>query len=145
VHDHAHFERLHYRAFVERPGYRMMRPLPGAVTALRTLYEHGYLIRILTGRLWTAGLAARVLGDTGFWVEANEIPADDIAFVTDKASVHADFYVEDGPHFLTALHSLQRRVIVFDQPYNQHSRGPRARSWEEVVRLVEQEAGEGTG
>lgn len=39
VGDHEHDDRLHYRAFVERPGYRTMRPLPGAVAALRKLHE----------------------------------------------------------------------------------------------------------
>jgi hypothetical protein len=101
VHGHVHFERWHYRAFVERPGYRTMRLPPVAIAALHALHANGYLIRILTGRLWTTAITARVLGDTDAWVEANRISAQHISLLTDNAAVHTDEYVEDGPRFVT--------------------------------------------
>jgi 5'-nucleotidase len=50
--------------------------------------------------------------------------------------VQADAYVEDAPHNIEALRAGGNTVIVFDQPYNRDMGGLRARTWDEVERIV---------
>lgn len=140
VRDKGDYDRLHYQAFVDRPGYRDMRPISGAITGLRDLHQKGYLIRIVTGRLWTPAIVHRVLADTGAWLEMHGVPADEVAFVTEKEAIDADIYVEDGPHFVTNLQASGKNVIIFSQPYNEECRGLRAHSWGDVIRFVTQSA-----
>lgn len=136
VRDHGHYERLHYGCFIEADGYRRMAPLPGAVDALRALHLEGVRIRVLTGRLWTSEVVTRTLSDTASWLGHHGIPVDDIAFVTDKAAVMADVYVEDAPHFLQALHAAGRRTITYHKGYNSQTPGPRANNWQSVLDLL---------
>lgn len=137
VQDKAHYDRLHYRAFVERDGYLSMMPVPGALRALEELHERGALIRIVTGRLWTRQVLAQAVAHTGYWLAKHGVPAEDVVFVTDKTAVAADVYIEDAPHFLDDLQRAGRQVIAFDLPYNRCFSGMRARTWSEVLRQVE--------
>jgi len=136
VRNKAHYDRLHYAAFVERPGYRSMHPLPGALDALRQMRCHGYQIRIVTGRLWTSQVVLPALRDTGHWLAEHSVPVDDVVFVSDKTAIDADLYIEDAPHFVTALQHAERTVIVMDAPYNRHLPGHRAGTWEEILTLI---------
>jgi 5'-nucleotidase len=136
VRNKDHYDRLHYSAFVERPGYRSALPLPGSLDAIRTLRSYGYQIRLVTGRLWTSQVVLPALRDTGYWLADHGVPVDDVAFVSDKTVVDADLYIEDAPHFVTALQQAGRTVIVMDAPYNRHLPGPRAATWGEILALI---------
>jgi 5'(3')-deoxyribonucleotidase len=131
----AHYDRLHYAAFVHRAGYRSMAALPGAVDGIRDLHTD-YRIRVVTGRLWNSQVVLPALSDTGHWLAEHGVPVDDVAFVSDKTTIKADAYIEDAPHFIAELQAAGRKVIVFDARYNRHLPGPRARSWDEAVHLV---------
>jgi glycosyltransferase involved in cell wall biosynthesis/5'(3')-deoxyribonucleotidase len=126
VRDQAHFDRLHHEAFVHRPGYRVMPALPAAVEEIQRLRERGYLIRIVTGRLWSPRAVIPALAGTAEWLAEHEALADDVAFVSDKTAVHADVYIEDAPHFITDLRRAGREVIIMHARYNRHlrARGP---------------------
>jgi 5'(3')-deoxyribonucleotidase len=139
VRSKAQYDRLHYAAFVENPGYRSMPPLPGALDALRRMREDGYQIRIVTGRLWTSQVVLPALRDTGHWLAEHNVPVDDVAFVSDKTAIDADLYIEDAPHFVTALQRAERTVIVMDTPYNRHLPGRRAGTWEEILVLIHEQ------
>jgi len=136
VRDQADYDRLHYAAFVDGRGYRSMTILPGAVDGLMTLHQQGFLIRVVTGRLWNSQVVGQALGDTGCWLADNALPVDDVAFVSDKTAVKADLYIEDAPHFIADLQDAGRQVIVMDTRYNRHLPGTRAASWHDVLRLV---------
>ncbi|MFY1691158.1 5' nucleotidase, NT5C type [Plantactinospora sp. WMMB782] len=132
------FDRLHYTAFVRQPGYRTMAALPDSIGALRALSARGHRIRIVTGRLWTAQVIRQAVADTAVWLDRHQVPADDVVFVTDKTAIAADVFVEDAPHFVTALRAAGRSVITVDTRYNRHLPGPRASSWSQVLRLVDE-------
>jgi len=137
VRDNADRDQLHYRAFVERDGYRSMAPVPGALEVLTELHQRGARIRIATGRLWTSQVIAQAVAHTGYWLAKHRVPAEDIAFVTDKTAVDADIYVDDAPHFLDDLQKAGRTVIAYDLPYNRSFPGRRARTWSEVLRHIQ--------
>ncbi len=133
------FEEAHRRAVVEDRMFRRMQPLPGVSDALWQLSDAGVWIRIITHRLifnWAHEASA---ADTAAWLDAHQIPYRDLCFIGDKPNVGADLYVDDSPTNILSLRAAGRTAIVFDQPYNRHLPGPRAETWEEVVRLVQEE------
>jgi 5'(3')-deoxyribonucleotidase len=136
VRSHDHYDQLHHDAFARGAGYEEMQPLPGAAAGIRQLRAQGWRIRILTGRMWNAEVILPALTGTARWLARHQIPADDIAFVTDKAAVHADVSIEDAPHFIASLQETRRNVIIMDAAYNRHLAGPRAASWAQVPALA---------
>jgi 5'-nucleotidase len=136
VRDKPFYDRLHYTAFVDQHGYRSMPPLPGALDGLRQLHDWGFLIRIVTGRLWDSQVLIPALSDTAHWLARYSVPVDDVAFVSDKTVVDADVYIEDAPHFITDLQGAGRCVIAMGTRYNRHLPGIRVKSWTEVLRRL---------
>ncbi len=133
------FEEAHRRAVVEDRMFRRMQPLEGVSEALWELSDAGGWIRIITHRLifnWAHEISA---ADTAAWLDAQQIPYRDLCFIGDKPNVGADLYVDDSPANIVSLREAGRAAIVFDQPYNRHLGGPRARSWDEVLVLVRAE------
>ena len=130
------FEAAHRRAVAEDRMFRRMAPLPGVSEALWELSDAGVWIRVITHRLLFSGTHEVSAADTAWWLDAHDIPYRDLCFIGDKPIVGADLYVDDSPHNLLALRAAGKTAIVFDQPYNRQLPGPRARSWDEVVRLV---------
>jgi len=133
------FEEAHRRAVVEDRMFRHMRPMPGVSEALWELSDIGVWIRIITHRLifnWAHEVSA---ADTAAWLDAHQLPYRDLCFIGDKPDVGADLYVDDSPTNIVSLREADRAAIVFDQPYNRHLPGPRARSWDEVLSLVRAE------
>ena len=111
-------------------------PSPGRAETLWRLSDAGVWIRIITHRLYVNWGHAQAVADTVEWLDATGIPYRDLCFLGAKPQVEADCYVEDAPHNVEALRETGRRVIVFDQPYNQGVPGPRAVDWGEVETLV---------
>jgi 5'-nucleotidase len=133
------FEEAHRRAVVEDRMFRRMQPLEGVSEALWELSDAGVWIRIITHRLifnWAHEISA---ADTAAWLDAQQIPYRDLCFIGDKPNVGADLYIDDSPANIVSLREAGRAAIVFDQPYNRHLGGPRARSWDEVLVLVRAE------
>lgn len=134
--DDESFTELHRIAVVE---HRILRDAPaieGASDALWRLSDAGVWIRIITHRLYSNWGHATAAGDTAHWLDAERIPYRDLCFVGGKTAVDADAYVEDAPHNVEAIRGQGRTVIVFDQPYNRHLPGPRARDWGEASDIV---------
>lgn len=134
--DDEEFNRLHRYAVTERHLLRDLPQLPGCADALWRLSDAGVWIRIITHRLYTNWGHATAIGDTVAWLDASRIPYRDICFLGAKPEVEADAYIDDAPHNIAALRAADNQVIVFDQPYNLHLAGPRARDWGEVEDLV---------
>jgi 5'-nucleotidase len=133
----AAFNELHRRAVVDHRMFRHLDVMPGAAEVLRRLSERGVRIRIVTHRLYVSGTHAIAASDTVEWLDANAIPYWDLCMVARKADVGSDLLIDDAPHNIEALRDIGRQVLVFDQPYNRHLDGPRARTWEDVEEQVE--------
>lgn len=132
----AEFERLHELAVVEHRMFRDMDVIDGVAEALWRLSDEGVWIRIISHRLYVNWGHATAAGDTAAWLDQARIPYRDLCFIGAKSDIGADVYVEDGPHNIEAFQRDGRDVIIFDQPYNAHLDGPRARDWVEVEAMV---------
>lgn len=148
--DEAHFAELH-TSCVRSGMFADMPLIEGASESLWKLSDAGVYIRIVTHRLGFPGNHAIAAGDTVRGLERRMVGADgefgkrlipysDLTFVADKPAVGADVYLDDAPHNIVALRAAGRHAIVFDQPYNQHVPGPRAKNWAEVAELIEEYA-----
>ena len=116
--------------------FRTMPAMPGAAEALWRLSDAGVWIRIITHRLYVNWGHATAVADTVEWLDASGIPYRDLCFLGAKPQVEADCYVDDAPTTSMALRATGAHVIVFDQPYNRDTAGPRAANWAEVENLV---------
>ncbi len=134
--DGAEFERLHQLAVMEHRMFRDMPVIDGAAEALWRLSDQGVWIRIISHRLYVNWGHAIAAGDTAAWLDSARIPYRDLCFIGAKSAIDADAYVEDGPHNIEDFRSQGRDVIIFDQPYNRHLSGTRARDWLEVEGMV---------
>jgi 5'(3')-deoxyribonucleotidase len=134
--DAERFEALHRKAILTHRMFRSMPMIDDCAAALWRLSDAGVWIRLITHRLYANWGHAVAVADTVAWLDASGIPYRDLCFLGDKPQVEADAYVDDAPHNVVALRSTSSAVIVFDQPYNRHLDGPRARGWAEVERLV---------
>lgn len=134
--DDAAFNELHRFAVTERHLLRDLPQLEGCADALWRLSDAGIWIRIITHRLYTNWGHAAAIGDTVTWLDNAQVPYRDICFLGAKPEVEADAYIDDAPHNIEALRAAGNDVIVFEQPYNRHLDGPRARNWDEVEEIV---------
>lgn len=132
------FHRLHRVAVLEHRMFRTMPVMTGASDALWRLSDAGVWIRLITHRLYVNWGHAVVLEDTAAWLDTAGIPYRDICFLGRKPEVEADVYVDDAPHNIVALRQAGNVAIVYDQPYNRDTPGPRAAGWSEVEELVRQ-------
>lgn len=122
--------------------FRSVRPLPGAIAALRELRDRGYRIAIVTDRFWYPENG----DDTRRWLEEHEIPADELAiirsaekaaFVRDSGHEFALFF-EDRADIAAAVAAHVPRVVLFDRPWNREGALPgnveRMAGWPEWMR-----------
>lgn len=138
----AEFERIHQVAVLEHRLLRELPPIEGAADALWRLSDAGVWIRIITHRLYVNWGHKIAVADTVEWLDETRIPYRDLCFLGAKPEVEADLYIEDSPHNIDALRAGGNEVIVFDQSYNRHLDGLRARTWEEVEEHVHARAAE---
>lgn len=130
------YEALHKFAVTQRNLFRNLKPMAGAPQVLRSLSKRGVRIRIITHRLFIKFFHLPAVQQTVEWLDSHDIPYWDLCFMSDKAAVGADLYIEDGPHNVERLRHDGHRTIVFSNSTNVHLPGPRANTWAEVEALV---------
>lgn len=91
--------------------------------------NHDVEVYVITKRFVVKGQHARVLTDTAFCLDNNDIPYHDIMFVRKKVDVFADVYLDDSPHNVLNLREAGRNVITYGQSYNKDLPGPRVDNW----------------
>ena len=123
--------------------FALMDMIPDASDALWALSDAGIRIRIITHRLIVNFNFGKTVADTVSFLDRHDIPYRDLCFLRDKADVGCDLLVDDAPHNIEALRSAHGPAIamVFDQQYNQHVPGLRARNWHDVVDEVARRTG----
>jgi len=130
------FEDHHRHAVVDHHMFRNLEAIDGAAETLWRLSDAGIWIRIITHRLYVNWGHEKAVGDTAAWLDQNRIPYRDLCFLGAKPEAEADVYIDDAPHNVEELRRRGNRVIVFDQPYNRHCAGPRARDWSQAESLI---------
>jgi 5'(3')-deoxyribonucleotidase len=135
------YERLHRYAVTQRDLFRVLKPIPGAPMALRTLSAAHVRIRIITHRLFIKYFHQTAVQQTIEWLDYYDIPYWDLCFMKDKGAVGANLYIEDAPENIVQLRGDGHQVLVFSNSTNRHLPAPRAETWEEVVDFVVQAMG----
>jgi 5'(3')-deoxyribonucleotidase len=130
------YERLHRFAVTQRELFSRVPPMAGAPQALRRLSIEGVRIRIITHRLFIKYFHQVAVSQTIGWLDRHDIPYWDLCFMQQKTAVGADLYIEDSPSNIERLRAEGQKTIVFTNSTNEHLAGPRAHTWEEVVRMV---------
>jgi 5'(3')-deoxyribonucleotidase len=130
------YERLHRFAVTQRELFSSVPPMAGAPQALRRLSIEGVRIRIITHRLFIKYFHQVAVSQTIQWLDRHDIPYWDLCFMQEKSAVGANLYVEDSPANIERLRAEGQKTIVFTNSTNEHLAGPRAGTWEEVVKLV---------
>jgi len=143
--DAAQFEELHKAAVTDGRILANLEVIEGAADSLWRLSDAGVWIRIVTHRLYVNWGHSAAAGDTVAWLDEARIPYRDLCFVGAKRDVGADAYIDDGPHNIESLRAAGRAAIVFEQPYNRHIDGLRAKNWNEVEEIVYELMAQATG
>jgi len=130
------YEKLHRFAVTQRDLFKSLRPMPGAPLALRRLSAEGIRIRVITHRLFIKYFHQVAVRQTIEWLDSYDIPYWDLCFMSDKAAVGADLYVEDSPSNVEQLRADGHPTIVFSNSTNLHLPAPRADTWNDTVTLV---------
>jgi 5'(3')-deoxyribonucleotidase len=138
------YEALHRFAVTQRDLFRILPPMPGAPAALRKLSAANVRIRIITHRFFIKYFHQVAARQTIEWLDHHDIPYWDLCFMKEKAAVGADVYIEDSPKNIELLRAEGLTTLVFTNSTNEHLSGPRADTWEQVVRFVLQEKEERT-
>lgn len=131
------FKTTHSQA-VEKGLYKNLKPIQGASERLWQLSNEGHHIIVVTSRFVVHGQHAKVLTQTGEWLDEHKIPYRDIMFVKNKTTVFADVYIDDAPENILGLQALGRKVIIFDKLYNRDIEGLRATNWDEVYQIIKE-------
>lgn len=136
------FHRIHGEA-VNAGLYENLKVLSGAKKHLRQLSMSGYDINIITSRFVNPGQHKRVVSQTVAALDANHIPYNNLAFLSNKTLMLADAYIDDSPNNIKRLHDAGRFVIAFDMPYNQGLQASaRATNWDEVRAILTEKFGQ---
>jgi 5'(3')-deoxyribonucleotidase len=133
------YEALHRFAVTQRDLFRILPPMPGAPAALRKLSAANVRIRIITHRFFIKYFHQVAARQTIEWLDHHDIPYWDLCFMKEKAAVGADVYIEDAPGNVEQLRAEGLTTLVFTNSTNEHLPGPRADTWEQVVKFVMEE------
>jgi 5'-nucleotidase len=126
---------LHTQA-VEDGLFEDLVPYDGVSKTLWKFHSQGHFIRIVTARFLKPGDRYTVMETTSKFLDAHDIPVDDIAFTARKVEVMADVYIDDSPSNIKNLTAAGRTVIIYHQEYNKDLDGLRAHNWEDVERII---------
>jgi len=130
------YQSLHRFAVTQRELFRTVPMISGARRVLRRLSNEGYRIRIITHRLFILYFHETAVRQTIEWLDHHGIPYWDLCFMKEKDQVGADIYVEDSPGNLERLRDRGHTAICFANSTNKNIGAPRAKTWEEVYKLI---------
>ena len=106
----------HFQAAEKSGFYRDLPVYDGAIDVLHHLAEKGFRIKAVTAR------SADYNPDTSHWLDSQGIPYEEILNPGfEKYTVEeVDIFIDDAPHVITGLVERERKVIIFNQQYNDH-------------------------
>lgn len=106
----------HFHAAEKAGFYRDLPVYDGAIDVLHSLAEQGFRIKAVTAR------SSDYNSDTSHWLNSQGIPYEEILNPGfEKYTVQeVDIFIDDAPHVITGLVERERKVIIFNQEYNNH-------------------------
>lgn len=133
------YKDIHRFAVTQRDLFASMRPIPGAVPALRRLSNEGVHIRIITHRLFISHFHRTAVTQTTAWLDQHGFPYFDLCFMREKGHVDADIYVEDTESNIVDLQRRGKPVIAFTNSANVDMDPPpllRAQGWAQAESMI---------
>lgn len=130
------YKDLHRFAVTQRDLFSRLKPISGAPATLRRLSSKDIRIRIITHRLYIKYFHQQAVRQTIEWLDHHDIPYWDLCFMSDKAAVGADLYIEDSPRNVKELRADGHPTIIFTNSTNLSIEDPRANTWEDAEKLV---------
>lgn len=122
-------------AVLEPLCYAGMAPYPGAIEVLRAWEGQGLLGHYVTHRPQATHEATLEA------IERWGLPMRAIRYLEDKTLAAAEpgfrLHIDDSPSVIQRFQAAGLPLLIFDQPYNRHLGGPRARDWHAIQRYVE--------
>ena len=105
----------------------------GSVAAVRRWANAGHRIHYVTDRA-NAGIDIEHAWEvTHTWLHGQGFVVDSLTITPDKASVKADVFLDDGPHYIRAMIAEgQQHAWLWDRPHNRHEDLPRLYTWHQV-------------
>ena len=134
----AEFHRAH-AAVVDGRLFRACDLIGGEKTSviLGQLQGAGINIRVVTSRVLLQWQLPNVVEDTVGWLQHHMIPYHELCFVNDKTDIWCDVFIDDAPVKIRRFNEAGMDVIIYDQPWNQESEGPRVYDWETAGKLIQ--------
>jgi 5'(3')-deoxyribonucleotidase len=122
-----------FTEFAHTPEYNRLKPMPGAVQAIRAL-SHSYQIKVVTSAPSDAVTRTAIYKNLEIFKEI-----DEIIFSSDKGKVAADFnaayLVDDQLRFLEQI-KAPCIPIAYSRPWNRSFDGLRG-DWMQILHFVE--------
>lgn len=130
----AEEKRIIASVMVEPGFYSRLQPIPGAMTALKTMLKEGHDVRIVTSP-WVSNRTCA--SDKLNWVveRYGSHWGARVIITTDKTLVHGDVLIDDKPSVTGVAEPLWTHIL-FDQPYNRDVDRPRITAWSEWRRVL---------
>lgn len=104
------------RAYMD--GMLMQEPYPGVIEEILLLQAAGHRVHIVTARGFEGAVAQIVRDETANWLLRYGIPHDSLTFTKNKASVPADYALDDNAGNVTALRAVGVEAFLRTQDHN---------------------------
>lgn len=105
-------------------GMYLRAPLPGAIAAVRRIYEAGHQVHLVTARGALAN-GPSIKAATVEWINTFGVPYHGLHFTVDKTLVRVDVAIDDSPRNTDALEGAGVLTYLVDRPYNRDHDHPR--------------------
>lgn len=112
-------------------------PIPNALTALRRLRNFGHRVHIVTARGY-GPMGEQIQAETRDWISNWNVPLDSLTFTKKKATIKADFALDDGIHNYEALNDAGVACSLMDAVHNQEYDVPPGRRAYSVGQFADQ-------
>lgn len=123
-----HYLAVHRQA-VKNGLYAKLPIYESAAEELAVLSRNDVHIRIVTHRLFLSGLHRQVINDTNNWLDTHNLPFMSLCFLGVKDSLTSSLHIDDSPSIIADLVSMDKKVLIYDQPYNRSLDGDRMFGW----------------
>lgn len=107
---------LDFQAAEKDGMYRNLSPYDGASEVIHRLSQEGFRIKAVTAR------SVEYNEDTAHWLNNQGLPIEEILHpgMLKSALEDIDIFIDDAPHVINDLVEHERKVVIFDQGYNDH-------------------------
>lgn len=128
--DYGRTSRQSHPAFGRAPDVNLM---PDAKDVIDQLNDLGVRVILAANPDAVTPLGLQALVQ---WIDRWDLQIGQVVFPTDRHLIDADLWLEDDPAIIDILDEHACPRVIFDQPWNRHVTGARAKGWSDVPGTV---------